>query len=266
MPTVSLIIATYNQPEVLRIVLASAFEQTRFPDEIVIADDGSREDTAEMIREMAKSAPVPVRHVWQPDVGFRLARSRNNAIAAASGEYLIFLDGDCFINEYFVADHLSRAEAGGYVVGTRVNIIPERKEYILRTGDRRISLWSWGTRKRLHAVRSRFLSWFRRRGGIAGANFSTWKTDVERINGFNEIYEGHGYEDVDFFERLERSGIKRKKMVHWGIAYHFAHPELPPGDWERIWSVYDTTVDEDKIRCNVGLNRAVEEGVTILNR
>lgn len=257
--TASLIVATYNWKEALALVLDTALAQTRLPDEIVIADDGSREDTVELVRGYASNSPVPILHAWQPDTGFRLARSRNNAIAASSGDYLIFLDGDCFLNKHFIEDHLSFAEPDRYVVGTRVNITPKRKEYIFQTGDVRITPFSWGTTKRLHAIRSRFLAAFRRHGGMAGANFAAWRSDVERINGFNEIFEGHGGEDGEFADRLEQAGVRRKKMVHLGIAYHFAHPINPPGERESMRGIYDTTLEDDGIRCKVGLNRAVGE-------
>jgi len=265
LPKSSLIIATYNSLEFLRVVLETALEQTRLPDEIIIADDGSREDTAALVRKFAAGSPVPLLHAWQPDEGFRLARSRNNAIAASTGEYLIFIDGDCFLNRFFVEDHLSLVEENFYIVGTRVNIGPRRRDHVLRTGHRRISFWSWGTHKKFHAIRSRFLSNFRKKGGMAGANFSAWRKDIVRINGFNEIFEGHGGEDWELASRLERSGMRRKKMVHLGIAYHFAHPENPRGDGDRISRIYADSVDEQGIRCKHGLDRAVKNGINILN-
>ena len=88
-PKTSLIISTYNQPEFLRLAILSAWEQTHLPDEIIIADDGSREETAKLVREMKKSTPVPIIHTWQPDDGFRVMLARNNAVAVSKGEYLI---------------------------------------------------------------------------------------------------------------------------------------------------------------------------------
>src|SRR5215469_5448267 len=144
-PKTSLIIATFNQPAFLRLAILSALEQTRLPDEIVIADDGSREETAELVREMKKESSVPIIHTWLPDDGFRVMLARNNAVAVSTGEYLMFLDGDCYLNKYFIEDHLSYAEKGYFVCGRRVNIKAKRKEYILRTGNRKITFFSWGT-------------------------------------------------------------------------------------------------------------------------
>lgn len=263
----SLIISTYNKKEILEIVLESAFDQTCRPGEIVIADDGSQEDTVELIREMSKRSPVPLLHVWQPDDGYRLPSSLNNAIVASSGEYLMFVDGDCFLNRHFVEDHLSYAEPGRYVAGSRVNIVKKRQEYILRTKDRRISVFSWGTTKKLHTIRSKFLAGLRRRGGMAGANFSIWRSDLEKVNGFNERFNGQGGSDADLARRLERAGVVLKKMVHLGIIYHFAHP-MPDRRYSglSIPEIWNSTPEEEKVRCRLGLDRALKEGVTILNR
>ncbi|GHT24500.1 glycosyl transferase [Planctomycetales bacterium] len=265
MTKVSLIITTYNQPEFLRLALVSALEQTRLPDEIVVADDGSKEETAEVVRRIAADSPVPIIHVWHPDTGFRLAQTRNNGIAASTGDFLIFLDGDCFLNKYYIADYLSFALPNRYVVGTRVNIRTNRRDYILRTNNRSISVFSWGTSKKLHALRSRFLSMLRKKGGMAGASFAVWRSDIERINGFNEIFTRYGGEDNDISERLERAGVKMRKMVHYGIAYHFDH--LKAHHPEKLYpDNYKDSLESDGIRCKTGLNRALEEGITILGK
>ena len=204
--------------------IRSAWEQTRLPDEILIADDGSREETAEMIRDNRKHSPVPLLHVWQPDEGFRAARSRNNAIVASSGDYLVLLDGDCFVNKHFVADHLSVVEKNKFVSGTRVNIVPRRQQYILATGNMNISFFSWGTRKKFNSIRSSLLArFYRGKGDLATANCAIWREDVYRINGFNEAFVGYGWEDSEFAVRMHNAGVAMKKVAHLGMAYHFAH-------------------------------------------
>lgn len=266
MPKTSLILSTYNKEAVLKIVLESALDQSLLPDEIVIADDGSGENTANLIRETSRRSPVPLLHVWQPDDGYRLPASLNNAVAASSGDYLLFVDGDCFLNRHFIEDHLDCSEPDRYVVGTRVNITPKRQEYILRTGDRRIGFFSWGTRKKQHAVRSKWLSKLRKTGGMAGANFSLWRSDFEKINGFNERFNGHGGSDADLARRLDKAGLTRKKMVFLGMVYHFAHPApTNRGDsLARINDVWDDTPEAERIRCRLGLDRAAREGVIVL--
>jgi len=253
---VSLIITTYNQPEILQLAIRTAGEQTRLPDEIVIADDGSRDETAEMIRKIRKLSPVPLLHVWQPDDGFRAARSRNNAITASSGDYLLFLDGDCFVNKYFVEDHLSLAKEKQFLVGTRVNIVPRRQQYILATGNTTITFFSWGTRKKFNTIRSPFLArlYNGKKGSMASANFSVWREDVYQINGFDESYTGHGGEDGDVAIRLENAGVTMERFAHLGMAYHFAHPHRPCPDWEDRVKLHEETRRNKVTRCKQGLD------------
>ena len=275
-PKTSLIISTYNQPEFLRLAILSALEQTRLPDEIIIADDGSCEETAALVREMKKTSGVPIAHVWQPDDGYRLMLSLNNAVAVSTNEYLIFLDGDCYLNKHFIEDHLSYAEKGYFVCGRRVNIRKRRKEYILKTGNRRITFFSWGTGKKFHAIRSHSLAKLHlkggplyKKGGMAGANFAIWRTDYEKVNGFNERLAGYSGCDYELACRLDDAGIPMKKMVHLGIAYHFDHPATKRARWNGENNETQKLVaqirEDEKERCRIGLNRAIEEGVTILH-
>ena len=87
----SLIVTTYNRPDALHLVLQSVLQQTVPPAEIIVADDGSGADTAETVGRFAKTSPIPVKHVWQEDQGFRAAQSRNRALAAAQGPYMVLI-------------------------------------------------------------------------------------------------------------------------------------------------------------------------------
>lgn len=256
---VSLIFTTYNREETLQPAILSAFEQTRLPEEIIVADDGSREDTAELIRMLAAKSPVPLIHVWQPDEGFRAARSRNNAIAVASGTYLIFADGDCFLHRHFVADHLTFAKGHQFIAGTRVNIQQKRLDYILRTGDRRLHCGSWGITKRFNAIRCLSVA----RGSNAekdmlSVNFSVSRADVLRVNGFDEWFTGHGGEDTDLEIRLLNGGIAKRRMVHAGILYHCCHGHtvLTPEKREAINRRHRETRTKRTVRAEQGLDRA----------
>jgi glycosyltransferase involved in cell wall biosynthesis len=263
----SLIITTYNQPEYLRLALLSALEQTQQPDEIIIADDGSDERTAAVVREFQDNGKVKIIHTWQKNEGFRPMHARNNAVAASSGEYLIFLDGDCYLEKHFIEDHLSVAEVNHWVCGTRVNIKEQRKEYILRTGDRKITFFSWGTNKKFHAIRSKFLSRFRKKGGMASANFACWRSDFEKVNGFNERLAGFSGCDAELSCRFNDIELPMKKMVHLGIAYHFAHTEKKRVLWSdgtKVVNLMEQIRREEKGRCQTGLNRALAGGYEVI--
>src|SRR5690606_38407098 len=117
-----LLISTYNWPEALELVLMSANNQTQPPDEILIADDGSSEETKDLIENFQKKLVVPIRHFWHEDKGFRKAIILNKAIAAATGDYIIQVDGDCIMHKDFVRDHKALAQLNVYLFGSRVNI------------------------------------------------------------------------------------------------------------------------------------------------
>ena len=116
----SLIISTYNWPEALDLCLQSSLHQVIPPDEILIADDGSDERTAKLVAQYADTAPIPIIHVWHEDNGFRLGSIRNKAIARASGDYIIQIDGDVILPPRFIQDHLSVAHPRRFVSGSRV--------------------------------------------------------------------------------------------------------------------------------------------------
>ncbi len=118
--TISVIVTTYNRPDALRAVLDGLAAQTDRDFEILVADDGSRDDTRELVEAVRSGVPVPIRHVWQEDRGFRAGAARNRATAQARGDYVIFLDGDCVPRPSFIARHRALAEAGWMVAGNRI--------------------------------------------------------------------------------------------------------------------------------------------------
>ena len=145
---VSLIITTYNWKEALEVALISAFSQTVLPDEIIVADDGSRSGTRKLVELMAKDSPRPVCHSWQEDKGFRLARSRNRAIARAKGEYIILVDGDVVLERHFIEDHLTFCRPGFFIQGTRVLLSSELSGKVLKKKNMDLSLCYRGVENR----------------------------------------------------------------------------------------------------------------------
>mgnify|MGYP000903789111 FL=1 len=136
---ISVIVATYNWPSALRLSLQSLMRQTAHNFEIVVADDGSRNETRELIERLTKSSPVPIIHSWQEDIGFSLARSRNQAVLKSHGDYLIFVDGDCIVPKDFVANHLKLAASGKVVAGPRILLT---KPYSMDLQNKSVVPWS----------------------------------------------------------------------------------------------------------------------------
>jgi len=277
-PETTLIITTYNQPQFLELSLRTVFEQTILPDEVIVASDGSTDETLEVVRKFVKEAPVPIKYFWQPDIKNRLNRSRNNGLAGASGDYVVLIDGDCFLERRFIADHLACAKVGRFITGTRLHLNARRRDHILTTGDCKLRLWSFGMSKRLHLLRSRLLSrLFSEQGDrvkdvekitdreFTGANCSFWRADALKINGFNEYYLGWGGNDHEFALRLCRAGVSRFRMRHYGVLRHFQHGARAKGDRsDEFFKKLPLTL-EDGIRCRpeYGLNRALEELKTL---
>ncbi len=226
---ISLIITTYNWKEALEIAILSAFNQTMRPDEIIVADDGSRSDTRDIIESLAKEAPVPILHSWQEDKGFRLARSRNRAIAKAKGEYIILVDGDVVLERHFIEDHCKFKNPGSFVQGTRVLLNRNLSAGILSAKKMVKSFCQKGVENRKNCIRSNLLAQLfsfssKSLVGVKTCNFAFCKSDAIAVNGFNEEFVGWGREDSEFIVRLLNNGVNRQNMKFNGLVYHLYHP------------------------------------------
>lgn len=129
--SISLIITTYNQPNSLALVLDSVKKLQILPNEVLVADDGSKEDTRALIQSYAKDFPCPLKHIWHEDIGFRLSRIRNLAIKAAKSEYIIIIDGDMILHPEFIKDHLNYARRKVFLQGSRVILNESSSQDIL---------------------------------------------------------------------------------------------------------------------------------------
>jgi glycosyltransferase involved in cell wall biosynthesis len=234
---ISVIVATYNRPDALRLVIQSLLTQTDSNYEILIADDGSKQDTAELVKSFQTSSPIAIQHVWQTDDGFRLSRIRNLATQQAHGEYLIFLDGDCIVQPDFVAQHRKLAKPQRMVTGSRILLEKQLTERLCASQN-----WSFDSFKRealqhrlngqvnkilplyikLPNASSREYSDFVWRR-IKGCNLACWKADAEAIHGFDENMVGWGHEDADFVFRLHEQGVRRISGAWATEVFHLWH-------------------------------------------
>ncbi len=117
---ISLILSTYNRPDALAVTLESILRLDRLPDEVIVGDDGSTRETAEVIESFRPRFPIPLVHLWHEDRGFRLAKMRNKCIARATGDYIVQIDGDLILHPAFIADHAAAARPHAFLKGTRV--------------------------------------------------------------------------------------------------------------------------------------------------
>ena len=256
----SLIIATYNWKEALALVLASVRAQSELPGEVLVADDGSRDDTREMLAHAARDFPVPLTHVWQPDDGFRKGRILNEAMARAKGEYFIALDGDMLVHRDFVRDHLRAAERGWYVQGGRMMLGAAPTARTLAAGRLAAGVFSGGVRNRVNGIHAPLLSALARgdQGPVRrtrGCNAAYWRDDILRVNGYNEDLEGWGREDTELIARLMNSGVRRRNLKFAAVAYHLEHAKSSRNRDAANMEAVERVVRERVTRCAHGIDR-----------
>ena len=235
MTSLAVIISTYNNPRALNLVLTGLERQTRPPEELLIADDGSGEPTRALITAWGRRLPYPVRHVWHPDEGFRKCRILNQAILAASAEYLVFFDGDCVPAAQCLAVHAARAAENRYVSGGKVllgaDVSAALDENAVRRGvlDRPGRWWLGVAKKRrllaswIHGLRDALDRNVPRPPGWRGENASTWAHHARAVGGFDERFT-YGYEDADFGQRLLLGGVIGVSVRYTAPVYHLDHP------------------------------------------
>ena len=215
---VSLIITTYNRPDALLLVLRSIERQITPPHEVIIADDGSTNETQKLINQFQENSKLNLIHSWQQDKGFRAAKSRNKAISKSTGGYIVLIDGDMILHPNFIQDHINSAESGFFVQGSRVLLTQKATVKAINRSNIDLSFVSMGLQNRKNAIHSNFLSiiFMKKLKSIKGVktcNFSFYKKDCIEINGFNNKIEGWGREDSEFVVRILNSGIKRKNIL-----------------------------------------------------
>lgn len=257
---VSVIITTYNRPDALEKVLIALFRQTRLPDEILVADDGSGPETREMLAAFRHRPGPGLAHIWQEDRGFRAALARNRAILNSTGEYLVLLDGDCIPDRHFISDHLALAQPGHFFQGKRV-LVTEKLSDRFRPGDTggfpgllKLAL-TGGIENAHHIIRIPFFPALVKTGmsGIRSCNMGLFKSDVTAVNGFNHAFTGWGREDSEFVARLYRYGLKRKEHPFRAICFHLWHPENPRDGLERNDDLLEQTLAGQGYSCKEGL-------------
>ncbi len=263
----SVILATYNRPDALRRVLLDLDRQSIDAFEVVVADDGSSRDTADMIARLTGQVGYRLKHVWQEDKGFQLARIRNLAVLESEGDYLIFLDGDCIPLRDFVEAHRRLAEPGWWVRGTRVSLRREFTDRVLRenlvVADWPLLRWAVASlqgyvggpaplaRFRTQAFRKRRP---KRWEGARGCNIAAWREDFMRVDGFDESYTGWGREDSDFVVRLINAGVYRKEGRHAVPVLHLWHPSASQSSKASNDARLNEVLEQGAVRARLGIS------------
>ena len=267
----AVIITTYNRPDALAAVLDGYCAQRARDFELLIADDGSKDETRELVAQYTKQAPFPVHHVWQEDRGFRAGAARNRALVQTDADYVIFSDGDCVPPSFFVERHRALSERGYFLAGNRILL---SKSYTAQALQMRVALHRVSTLQWLRAWQRRDVNralpllrlpdaLFRKRQtqrweGVKTCNLSAWRADLVRVNGFDERYSGWGLEDSDLVIRLLHAGVRHKSARFAAPVFHLWHHENDREQLAENQRRLDEILASDRVTAAVGLDQYAE--------
>lgn len=244
--TASLIISTYNQARELEFVLLRLLQQSVQGFEVVIADDGSTDETQALVDEYRRRCPFPIKYCRHEHRGYRLPVILNKATLLAEADYLIYLNGDCLPHRRYVEGHLSFRRPDRVLNGRRGVMIQPHLGKVLTPSlvarpdfDGLISFLCWHLRGDIRSFerRIRIANPFLRRlfirdhDGLVGCDFSLFREAMFRVNGFDETMVGLGSSDRELGHRLKLLGLKIVNTRHLTITYHLDHPSNP----ERVY-------------------------------
>jgi glycosyltransferase involved in cell wall biosynthesis len=230
-PTLSVVVLTYDWPAALDVVLHALSESGDREFDVVVADDGSGPETAAVVSRWSEVLGPRLRHVWQPDDGWRSSRILNLAAREAQGDVLVFLDGDCLPRRRFVEAVRRAALPGWFLATKRLHLSAQLSERVLR---QHLPVWRWSAMRWLVRAPREVVRSAREAGGVGlllplrdrrrpwregqpeftppfdgyGFCFGVSRADFEAVNGWDMRFTGWGGEDVDLAVRLRRHGLR----------------------------------------------------------
>ncbi|MEW5799862.1 MAG: glycosyltransferase [Bacteroidota bacterium] len=265
-PQLTLITAVYNKPRLLRFQFAALARQSFKDFEVIIADDGSGKETADVVNEAKRTMPYRIKHLWHADKGWRKNVMLNYGVQESTTDYLVFIDGDCIPGKDFLLDHFTHREKGKVLLGRRVE---HGKRWAHSLSVEKIQSGVFerysvadlidaikGESVRLeHGIRitSPLLRRFvEKSDSMLGCNFSTFKEHLVAVNGFDEKYDGPGLgEDSDIFFRLNLIGVTGKSLRNLAVQYHVWHPLTRVSENNK--RRFEETVKRHSHQCKYGL-------------
>ena len=270
---ISVIVTTYNREDALDAALRALARQTDRGFEIIVADDGSRADTARVVESWKPRLVVPLKHVRHEHRGFRGGEIRNRAIAASRGELCIFLDGDCLARADFVAAHRRLREPGWFVSGNRILLSRELTEAVLAQG---LAAETWGlaalARSRLSGGINRLMPTLRlplgplrklqqtRWEGARTCNLAVARAELDRVDGFDTTYTGWGLEDSDLVVRLLHAGVRHKDGRFATGVLHLWHAQNDRSQFAANRARLDEVLGGKRVRALRGMSLLAAEG------
>jgi len=258
--SISLIISTYNWHQALELILLSVKNQSHMPNEVIVADDGSTDETKKLIKTFQQNFPTKLMHIWHEDKGFRKAVILNKSIANINSEYIIQVDGDCILHKNFIEDHLGFVAKNHYLFGSRVNIQKAHLPNLFKNKIIHFNLISKGIKKRTRTLHLPVLSRLYGKTNqlshkFRGCNVSFWKEDIIAINGYNENFIGWGREDSEIIVRLINRGVYGRRLRYRGIIYHIYHPEKSKSRFDLNDEIQQNSIKNKSTWCENGIDK-----------
>ena len=264
---ISVIVTTYNREDALDAALRALSRQSDRNFEVVIADDGSRADTARLVESWTPRLPVPLKYVRHEHRGFRGSEIRNRGVRASAGALCIFLDGDCLARPDFIALHRRLYEPGWFVAGNRILLSRELTQAVLAQGlaaetwnfSMLLRGWLTGGVNRLIPALHLPLGPLRKLRshdwqGAKTCNLAVSRGDLDRVDGFDSAYAGWGLEDSDLVVRLLHAGLRRKDGRFATGVLHLWHPQNDRSQLAANRERLEDAIGGSRVRARQGLS------------
>ncbi|TDX59243.1 glycosyltransferase [Orenia marismortui] len=255
----SVIISIYKKVEYLDLVLDSLKQQRYKNFEVIIAEDNDSEELKKFIEQKRKVCNFKIKHVWQKDEGFRKSKILNKAIKEAEFNFLVFVDSDCILHKRFLDEYAKRKNTNDCLFGRRVMLSPKLTESLLKEKNiNGLSLKKILFSKSRHLEEGLYIPFdmnlIKRKAVMIGSSFGLQKNIIYKVNGFDEDYEGYGFEDADLQWRLESIGVKFKSLRNKAIQYHLFHGRGGQKEaFKNNQKIYNRKKKEGNVFCHNGL-------------
>jgi glycosyltransferase involved in cell wall biosynthesis len=239
---IAILVSSYQRPGHLEKVLVSIEQQQGVEGklEVVVTDDGSKDESEEVVERFAERVSFPVQWTTHRHEGFQLARCRNEGVVVSRAPYLLFLDGDCLIPPDHVQHHLACRRVGCVWAGYCCLLTREVTEPLtlqqVREGAfvHAASRHEFAKLARMHRKAQFYnLIGHPTKPKLYGGNVGIYRCDLERVNGYDENFRGWGCEDDDLRLRLRARGRYIKSILGRTCTYHLWHPpgSSTPAHW-----------------------------------
>ncbi|WP_108125903.1 glycosyltransferase family 2 protein [Saccharospirillum mangrovi] len=267
---VGVVVTTYNSPRWLEKVLWGYENQDDTDFTLIIADDGSGDETRQLVNRFVSRGKLNIVHEWQPDDGFQKTKILNQCVRNTDCDYLIFTDGDCIPRSDYISAHKAFARPGRFVSGglyrlsMAVSESVEEMDVVSQQVFDFAFLQQRGQQrdfKKNKLTRNRFLATCLNRltptkATWNGGNTGCWRRDILAVNGFDERMQ-YGGLDREIGERMSNNGIRGVQARYSVITLHLDHSRGYENEasWKRNRAIRNLVKSERRNWTDYGLER-----------